>query len=245
VLLSYTLWMAFATLVVASAVILLRACGLLTPIAAAMPSLGWNFCPSASPTLSTESNRSETLSRQVHQLELELAQKTLACAAIPPPAPPPLDLPTQPGPARPQQTAALRPPPQPLPADRWNKKDLSMLEGCWLLGRDTVATWGVNGRNERCSVKAGQICFDGKGTGRRETTILCPTGGTIRCAAPVTARFGNDGTLDTTQPQVQCTPQVYRWNAEQNSLTCRRVNDALATCHDGLNFDYEFRRGSP
>jgi hypothetical protein len=64
----------------------------------------------------------------------------------------------------------------------------------------------------------------------------------ITCAAPITARFGNDNTLGTTQPAVQCNPGQANWTGPPNSLTCRRVSDTLAVCRDRLNFDYEFRR---
>ena len=133
--------------------------------------------------------------------------------------------------------------PPPLPADRWAQKDLGMLQGCWKLGQDTQASIGVRGRSEKCAVKAGRICFGGNGSGERRTTAVCPgTTGTITCTAPITARFGNDSTLGTTQPAVMCNPAQASWNGPPNSLTCRRVSETLALCRDGLNFEYEFRR---
>ena len=144
----------------------------------------------------------------------------------------------------PAQTKAPPPPapPAPLPADRWARKDLGMLEGCWRLGRDTEGSIGVGGGSERCGVKAGRICFQANGAGQRETTAVCPRAGTIRCTAPITARFGNDDTLGTTQPPVRCSPTGTTWNGPPNSLTCRRVNDRLAICQDRLHFQHEFRR---
>jgi hypothetical protein len=129
-----------------------------------------------------------------------------------------------------------------LPADRWAQKDLGMLQGCWQLGHDTEGSIGVNGRVQRCAVKAGRICFSANGTGERQTTADCPRTGVIRCTAPITARFGNDSTLGTTQPAVQCNPGGTGWNGPPNSLTCRRVSDTLAICRDRLNFEHEFRR---
>lgn len=134
------------------------------------------------------------------------------------------------------------PPPPPLPADRWARKDLGMLQGCWRLGQDTQGSIGMAGRSEMCAVKAGRICFGANGSGERRSTAVCPATGTITCAAPITARFGNDNTLGTTQPAVQCRPGQANWTGPPNSLTCRRVSDTLAVCRDRLNFEYEFRR---
>jgi hypothetical protein len=64
----------------------------------------------------------------------------------------------------------------------------------------------------------------------------------IRCNAPISARFGNDSTLGTTQPPVTCNPTGTSWNGPPNSLSCRRVSDTLAICRDRLNFEHEFRR---
>lgn len=240
--LSYALWAAFALFVAASAAILLRACGLLPPI------LGWNFCPATPPSLSAETERGEELSKLVRELELALAQKTLECASIPPPPPPPLELPTRAGPVRPQQTAELKPPPEPpkppapLPADRWNKKDLSLLKGCWQLGHETRTNMSRAGGIELCTVQAGTICFGEDGRGQREQNSRCQSTGAYSCRAPVTATFGDGGTLRTTQPKVTCTPSSITWNSTPNYLTCRRVNDTLALCRDTLNFEHEFRR---
>ena len=105
--LSVVLWAAFGVIVAAGAAVLLRACGL--PMAA----LGWDFCPTPPTALSAEAERGASLRKLMGQLELELAGKVLACASIPPPKPPPLELPTRAGPIRPQQTALLKPPPPP------------------------------------------------------------------------------------------------------------------------------------
>ncbi len=103
------LWAAFGVIFTAGAVVLLRACGL------PLPALGWDFCPTPPLALSAEAERGASLRKLLGQLELQLAHKGLACASIPPPEPPPLELPTQTGPVRPQQTALLKPPPPPPP----------------------------------------------------------------------------------------------------------------------------------
>jgi hypothetical protein len=172
------------------------------------------------------------LKAELAALQVDIRNKVALCRPVEPPKPPP----------PPAVATAPPPPPPPLPADRWAQKDLSMLQGCWRLGRDTQGSVGVGGRSEMCAVKAGRICFQGNGSGERQTTAVCPRTGTIRCAAPITARFGNDTTLGTTQPPVNCDAAGTSWNGPPNSLTCRRVSDTLAICRDRLNFEHEFRR---
>ena len=55
------------------------------------------------------------------------------------------------------------------------KKDLSLLQGCWRLGRDgmTRLTSPTGPSSRKCTVKAGTICFSKDGTGRREATQDC------------------------------------------------------------------------
>ena len=151
----------------------------------------------------------------------------------------------------PAPAPAPAPPAQPLPVDRWANKDLTVLQGCWNLGRDAptvMATSGFTRRQEDCTAKAGRICFDAKGHGEREQTVSCPSSGTMTCRAPVTGQFGADGTFGTTQPDVTCTgASTARWVGR--TLSCRRVDDAHASCRDSgrpdLGFpaqDQEFRR---
>ena len=136
-------------------------------------------------------------------------------------------------------------PPPPLASDRWEKKDLSMLKGCWQLGHDApVSHHFANGPARRATAKAGQICFGNDGNGSHEQTMVDPSG-TWHCKAPVTASFANNGTLVTKQPTGVCEgspPAV--WAAMQ--LACRRVSDATAICQgadkDGGRVDLEVRR---
>jgi hypothetical protein len=171
------------------------------------------------------------LAVELAALDADLKRRVAQCKPPEPPKPPPVVQAPPPPP---------KPPPAPLPADRWAQKDLSMLEGCWRLGRDTRGS--ISGRSEPCDVKAGRICFGANGSGQRQSTANCPGTGTITCAAPITARFGNDSTLNTTQPPVSCTPTRAQWTGPPNALNCRRISDTLALCRDGLNFEYEFRR---
>ena len=167
----------------------------------------------------------EALQAELVALQGDIAKKVAACR---PPEPP--------KPIEPPKPAEAPKPPPALPADRWAQKDLGLLDGCWKLGRDTKGSIGANGRSEACDIRAGEICFRGGGRGERKTTAVCPGTGTITCAAPITAKFGNDSTLSTTQPAARCSPTQTVWNGAPNGLTCRRVSDTLALCRDKLNF---------
>jgi hypothetical protein len=178
----------------------------------------------------------KALAAELAALEADIRKKVALCK--PPEAPKPVEPPKPPPVAKAPPPA----PPPPLPADRWAQKDLGMLQGCWRLGRDTEGSIGLAGRSERCAIRAGRICFSANGGGERQATANCPATGTITCTAPITARFGNDSTLRTSQPAVRCNPSQANWTGTPNSLTCRRVSDTLAICRDGLNFEHEFRR---
>jgi hypothetical protein len=104
----------------------------------------------------------KSLKAELAALQADLRNKVASCKPVEPPKPPP-----------PPVAKAPPPPPPPLPADRWAQKDLGMLQGCWRLGHDTEGSIGVNGRVERCAVKAGRICFGGSGGGsaRRRLTV--------------------------------------------------------------------------
>jgi hypothetical protein len=196
--------------------------------------------PDPTPALKASLDEVEGDGRKLHAelaaLETEIKAKLAQCKPVEPPKPVPPPKPVEP----PKPPVAAAPPP--LPADRWEKRDLGMLQGCWRLGRDTEANIALGNRTERCAVRAGRICFGNNGGGERQTTASCPSTGVVSCSAPITARFGNDNTLGTTQPQVPCRPSSASWNGPPNSLTCRRVSDTLALCRDKLNFEYEFRR---
>jgi hypothetical protein len=132
----------------------------------------------------------------------------------------------------------------PLAADRWDKKDLGLLKGCWQLGRDAVVAHHIaNGPTVRATAKAGQICFGDDGSGTHEQ-VMVDARGTWHCKARITASFAGDGTLHTEQPTSLCegSPPA-TWAAMQ--LACRRVSDTTAICEgtdrDG-HVDLEFRR---
>lgn len=136
------------------------------------------------------------------------------------------------------------PPVVALPAERWDRKDLGLLKGCWQLGRDApVEHRFANGPIERATAKAGQLCFGDDGTGTHEQTMV-DTHGTWHCKAPITAHFAGDGTLSTEQPMGRCdgSPPA-TWSAIR--LSCRRLNDTTALCQAADKtgrVDLEFRR---
>jgi hypothetical protein len=119
----------------------------------------------------------------------------------------------------------------PLQADRWAKKDMSLLKGCWVLGHDAEGWRGKLGSAERekCTTKAARMCFDADGHGQIEGTMVCPVSGTIYCASPATAQFMNDGTFSTTSPATQC-QRGPRTRTEYTTTSCRRVDDYHAMC---------------
>jgi hypothetical protein len=233
------LWVTFATIIIVCGVTLLRACGMFLPFHSAFPVFIWNYCPATSSMLSAEVERDDALRREADRLEIDLAQHRLACAGLVQPGAP-LDLPTHDDAPRPQQTAEFRSPPD-LPVDRWDKKDLSLLKGCWKLGRDAPIVLKRNGRPTAvCTMKAGRLCFGDNGKGTAEQSSICPQGSSYQCKAPLSAKFNSDGTLGTVQPQVPCqgTDNVTVWEAHTD--TCRRVDDKMAICGDK-----EFRREQP
>jgi hypothetical protein len=219
----------------------LRACAPVEPdievsvrqtAAAPAPPAAPDPTPALQAALNAERERQRALAAEQAAVAADLQGRLAQCKPV---APPPAPKPAPPVEAKPV-------PPAPLPADRWARKDLGLLEGCWRLGQDTQGTMGVGGRMIHCAVRAGRICFGANGSGQREATSDCPGTGLIHCSAPITARFGDNGSLGTTQPAVQCQPAGTGWNGPPNSLTCRRVSDTLAVCRDRLGFEHEFRR---
>jgi len=150
----------------------------------------------------------QTLAAELESLQAEFKIKVASCK--------PVEVPKQ----------------LPLPADRWAKKDLGLLKGCWVLGHDARAVRGAIGSPERienCTTKAARMCFDANGHGQSESTTVCPIAGTIYCARPVTARFANDGTFITTSPATQCQGGAPT-HTEYSTGSCKRVDDYHATC---------------
>ena len=164
----------------------------------------------------------------------ETERRKLEAARRPPPPPAPVTPPV----AKP---APPPPPPASLPAERWARGDLTMLKGCWQLGREAPFSLRKADQTiEACTTQTGAVCFGETGTGERSQTTKCPSGPLFSCKAAITARF-EGGMLLTRQPEVKCTGGL-TWFGDYNALTCRRVNDSLAICTDGVKHELEMRR---
>ena len=157
----------------------------------------------------------------------DLAARLAQCRPVEPPKPP---------------APEVEPPkPPPLPVDRWKERDLSILDGCWVLGRDTPATMTQdNGPPLRGVQRAGRLCFDRAGRGTYEAVAEFPGRSRLQCKAAITAGFQPDETVRIQKPQVTCTDGKSRWNAD--TLNCRRVDDNVALCRDTRGGELEFRR---
>jgi hypothetical protein len=175
-------------------------------------------CPA--PPDRTASDRLDTLETRRAALEAEAAALQRRVAALPvcqrvaAPPPPPLVVPQ----ARPE-----RPPPPPpgLDPERWQERDIGMLEGCWNL--DSDYTMVVRNTGARRGVRRWQMCFDGNGGGR-ETQVF--TDGTS-CAGPIQARFRGDRLeIDETQ-DVPCNDGT---RITRRRTRCSLMPDGRADC---------------
>lgn len=161
-----------------------------------------------------EENRGEELRTLLATLTEEVGRRQLQCpiAVIPQPAPaPPAPPPAQPPPA---------PPRADLPQERWDRRDLSMLEGCWTLG--TTLYVFNDDRTRRAGVSSWRMCFDGAGRGAQ--TITLEDG--RRCTGPLGASFNGDALL-VTEPTECAGPGL---NLSRSERLCRRLGDTEADC---------------
>ena len=171
-------------------------------------------------TLLRERAREGELRNRFASLQEELGRRRAECAL---PEPPP-------------------PPPPALPAERWNQRDLGMLEGCWVLGAETRGpVLRPGNQTVICRIPVGRICFDGNGMGTRRTTFICGEIGIpdFSCDAPLRASFQGE-VIRMNQERANCTEGM-RWAG--STLTCTRISDDLARCVDSNgNFTHDFRR---
>lgn len=173
--------------------------------------------------------RQRTLEGELARLEEALGRRRLACPLPQPPEPPrrtpaprPPDPPPPPEPPRPDPPPEPpRPPERPpqLPRERWERGDLSMLEGCWRNTTDMTTVEVETGR--RNPVRSWEMCFDRRGGGRQQ--IVWRDG--ARCEGPLRARFEGDRMLIQEPQTCQGTRGLFLGESE-----CRRTNDNQADC---------------
>jgi hypothetical protein len=176
---------------------LLPACGLRSWVF-----FGFSVCPGPAPVVEPDPRleaavaREAVLRRQVHELELALLQRP-ACAA---PSPP-----------------------EDLPEDRWQERDLTMLEGCWTLETPNFTTQDVK-TGEVSDVKSWEMCFDRDGRGQEELGYADGRS----CKSALTAAFAPDGKLVIREPaNVDCGGGNYLY---RSNYACLRVDAAHAQC---------------
>ncbi|CAI3938185.1 unnamed protein product [Commensalibacter communis] len=115
----------------------------------------------------------------------------------------------------PQQTPKLTP----LPKEAWEKKDKSMLNGCWHL--TTPLKLVARGTDKWTPIKIWQVCFDNSGGGNQIITTMDD----ITCQGPLSASFQGDK-LVIKQPE-NCKGG---FNLVRGTQICTRSNDKEATC---------------
>ena len=116
-------------------------------------------------------------------------------------------------------TPAPTPPPPraALPQDRWERRDLTLLEGCWNLTSE-VQIVSRDGHSEAAALW--KMCFDRAGVGKQTEAATNRS-----CTGPLAAAFSGD-VLVITMP-ARCSGELNMVIAE---LKCRRVGDAQADC---------------
>lgn len=196
--------------------------------------------PEKQATLASLKEAERTLNADLALLEKTLVERRAQCPPPKPPEPKVAVAPPAPKPPPPKPPEPAKKPD--LPEEKWKQGDVSILEGCWTLGRDSTTTMTTSRGTLRGINRAGRLCFDRGGTGTRQARAEFQGHPTVACEAPIRVRFAGDGTMRTTQPQVTCNPRSVTWHSEPNYMTCRRVSDSVAVCRDAQGFEHEFRR---
>lgn len=158
-------------------------------------------------TLRREMDEGNSLRTLLAQLMEERGQRQLQCP-IPKPAPPPTVVQKAPPPKLPGLTQTL-----------WDKRDLSVLKGCWKLHNNITLT--NDKTKQTTNIQSWQMCFDNAGTGMQ--TILDADG--TSCTGPLEAHF-DDNTLVIAEPQ-RCTGSL---TLDHGSTSCQRVSADEADC---------------
>jgi hypothetical protein len=231
---------------IAALIVLALLAGLLLPLARGRLFGAFAQCPIDPNTRALLSDASQEEARHA-ELQAELAALTeergrrrmdCSLAQLPPPPdptpptppprpapqpPPPQPPPPQPPPSPPPHPAPPQPQPDPhkLDPQRWERRDLSMLEGCW--HRYTNMTTRNLTTGEMMSVREWKICFNRQGQG--EETIVWSDGQS--CHNRMQAQFNPAGDVNMRD--------LERCRSAQGSLVlgewvCHRVSDTEASC---------------
>ncbi|WP_431282628.1 hypothetical protein ACQW02_25020 [Humitalea sp. 24SJ18S-53] len=161
-------------------------------------------------------------------LRLARGRQQQDCPLPQAPPPPPVPAAPEPEPTLPPAPPPPRPTPPPpppprtdLPADRWNRGDVALLEGCWNLASDyrtrDVRTGRIN------TVRAWRVCFDRAGQGRQTLTF---DNGAV-CEGPARGSFEGRNLLIDDVSDLQCNDQSYIF---RRISRCERANDTRAEC---------------
>ena len=179
-----------------------------------------------------EESRTAELRTLLATMTEEVGRRQLQCPIPVLPAPP----------ARPQTPipAPTLPPRADLPQERWDRRDMTMLEGCWTL--TTGIRVGPNAAS-MVPVRTWRMCFDGQGAGQQ--TMVLESGAS--CEGPLAASFDGGDQLHVTQPR-SCTGPGLSLN--RSDMQCRRISDSEATCNgtnqgsdsSGTTYNGRFRR---
>lgn len=156
-------------------------------------------------------SRGQELRTLLATLTEEAGRRQLLCpiATLPPPAPVP-----------------NQPPRADLPQDQWERRDLSMLEGCWNLY--TTITVRNADLTQSSRIRTWRQCFDGHGSGQQ--TVVLEDG--RQCEGALAVAFGQNAILRVTEPAA-CRGSLLLNRSER---LCRRLSDAQAEC-DGRTIE--------
>lgn len=209
---------ALILLPIAVAALALALAGLILPACAVGV---WPFTDACPPVRET-SSRIDDLAARRDALEAEIAAIQRRLAALPdcpqvasPPAIPPTPRPERRPPPPP-------PPPRDIDEDKWNNRDISLLEGCWDLEGNFET---VEAGNVRTPVRSWTMCFDARGNGSQDF-IAFREG--KPCSGPVRGAFEGSGQMSIAFTQdARCRPGGV---IIRRSATCTLRPDGRAQC---------------
>jgi hypothetical protein len=208
-----TPWRLYATVAAALAVFALASGLLLSRLA--VPAASVAACAAAPDDLAALEGQAQAdarhgaLQAELARLVEEAGRRRLQCP-LPVAARPP-----------PPHAEAPPPPPPALPSDRWNRHDLSMLEGCWSRISNMAVRDVATGR--RLPVANWRICFDQTGHGTQKITLEDGS----RCTGSLQASFVGERMLIRA---ARCAYPGERRYYVRSELDCTRVSDQEANC---------------